>query len=138
MWVKPCAIYTPEFRNTLVSLLSLENYVKILPSPAFSHILYPQATLLLLTTLKSSPLVQMTKNSLFMTAFLSLKWNPLNVQGSSIPLHIFWSLSFLYFVCMCCRPICMFSFLFVTSLHYPFLSLRFVYLILSCNLILLW
>jgi hypothetical protein len=49
----------------------------------------------------------------------------LNVQGSSIPLHLFWSLSFLCFVCMCCRLICMFLFLFVTSFHYPFLSLRF-------------
>ena len=34
--------------DNLVSLLSLANYVKILPSSAFSHILHPQATLLLL------------------------------------------------------------------------------------------
>jgi hypothetical protein len=101
-------------------------YVKILPSPAFSHILHPQATLPLLTTLKSSPLVQMTKNSLFMKAFLSLKWNPLSTFKAVQFLFTYSDLSLFYVlsVCVVVQFVC---FHFCSSL--PFITLSYPYVL---------
>jgi hypothetical protein len=57
----------------------------------------------------SGPTSQRQLEKMFIWLSSSIDHPSLNVQGSSIPLHLFWSLSFLCFVCMYCRLICMYD-----------------------------
>ena len=62
MWVKPLAIYTPEYLNTWASLLYRENLHPVHLCPAHFPTSKPQVILPALMTLTSFPLVRMIVN----------------------------------------------------------------------------